>query len=56
MTAATWEQLDLFAELEQPVCMDCRHEEDIHYPAWAGTKGCRVFICGCRGWKPGATS
>lgn len=46
--------LELVAELEQILCSQCRHEEPIHYPDWAGTKGCRVFTCWCKGWKPQA--
>lgn len=41
-------QLDLFDLAEG--CPHCGHESDVHYPPSAGTKGCRVFTCGCPGW------
>lgn len=47
MTAVA-EQLDLLDLAEE--CPHCGHESDMHYRPSAGTKGCRVFTCGCPGW------
>ena len=47
-TTGQLDLLDLVADTEP--CPVCRCPRSLHYPQTAGTQGCRVFTCPCRGW------
>lgn len=36
-------------------CRGCGHHEEQHYQWMDGKKGCRVILCGCKGYRSGIT-